>query len=251
VETILTSFEEAKKLGAMALFEGKYGEKVRMIKIGNISLELCGGTHLKNTKDIGFLKIISESAVAAGIRRIEAMAGESLLDYFNRQNEILEKTAQILKIAPTEIPEKIPNLIEEIKKLEKQISKLNETAAFQKLEALWNKTKKIGEINFLYLDFEGLNIEIIRSVLDKSVNHFRTKIFCFISSLGKDGKIIIAAKCSDDLVKKGIHAGKIIENASKIIEGSGGGRADFAQGGGKNSKKLLEALETIENLLAI
>lgn len=247
VETFEANIEEAKKLGATALFGEKYGDVVRCVKSGNYSLELCGGTHVKNTSEIALIKIVSEGAVAAGIRRIEAVTGEKALITIKEQENLLKNVSQALKANPKDLVPKIEQVLGQLKDMEKEMEQLRAKVSKQEAEGLIEKTKVIKGINVLVTEVNSNDVNNLRSMADI----FRDKLGSAVVVLGakSEDKVNFVATVTKDLVKKGIHAGNIIREVAKEAGGGGGGRPDMAQAGGKLPEKTQQALELVNELV--
>ncbi|NMA01959.1 MAG: alanine--tRNA ligase [Clostridia bacterium] len=247
VETFETNIEEAKKLGALALFGEKYGDIVRCVKSGDYTIELCGGTHVKNTSEIGLIKIVSEGAVAAGIRRIEAVTGEKALINIKEHEELLKKASQALKSNPKDLVSKIEQVLGQVKDLEKELEQLRSKVSKQEAESLIEKTVVIKGINVLVTEVNTTDINSLRSMADI----FRDKLGSAVVVLGakNEDKVNFVATVTKDLIPKGIHAGNIIKEVAKKAGGGGGGRPDMAQAGGKLPEKTQEALDLVKELV--
>jgi alanyl-tRNA synthetase len=242
------SFEDAKRLGAMALFGEKYGDVVRMIEVEGYSKELCGGTHVNATGEIGLFKIISETGIAAGMRRIEAVTGETAYQLVKKQKEILDDLAFILKSTPEDIKDKVENLIKTNKLLQKKIKETQKESAKSKIEEL---AESSIEVNGIKLIVHKAEVED-RDDLLKLADTIREKLKFTIGVLAGiiDGKIVLVATVTDDLIQtKGIKAGEVVKEVSKIVGGTGGGKPHLAQGGGKDLEKLDEALDSLPEII--
>ncbi|RKD34617.1 alanine--tRNA ligase [Thermohalobacter berrensis] len=247
VEAIETSLDEAKKMGATALFDEKYAEDVRVIKMGDYSMELCGGTHVKNTSEIGLFKIISESGISSGVRRIEAITGKMLYEYLLDINEKLEKLTRILKTNEKDIVDRVEILNKENKVLQKEVDRLKSKLASSKIDDIIKEAKEILGIKVISKKIEGMDANSLRDLGDKIKN----KMDSVLVVLGtvNNGKVLFISMASKDLVSKGIHAGNIIREVAKITKGGGGGRPDMAQAGGKDPSMLDKALNSVENIV--
>jgi len=242
------SFEEAKKLGAMALFGEKYGDVVRMIEVDGYSRELCGGTHVKATGEIGLFKIVSETGIAAGMRRIEAVTGEKAYQLVKKQKEILDELAFILKSSPEDIKDRVETLVKTNKLLQKKIKEAQKESAKTKIEELAEASIDVSGIKVIAHKAEVEE----RDDLLKLADTIREKLKSTIGVLAGiiDGKIVFVATVTDDLIKsKGIKAGDVVKQVSKIADGTGGGKPHLAQGGGKDLKKLDEALDSLPEIV--
>ncbi len=241
-------FEEAKKLGAMALFGEKYGDVVRMIEVNDYSRELCGGTHVTATGEIGLFKIISETGIAAGMRRIEAVTGEMAYQLTRKQKEILDELAFILKSSPDDIKDRVENLIKTSKLLQKRVKEAQTQSAKSTIEELARTSVEVDGINVIAHKAEVEN----RDDLLKLADTIREKLKSTIGVLAGivDGKIIFVATVTDDLIKsRGIKAGEVVKQVSKVAGGTGGGKPHLAQGGAKDSKKLDKALDSLPGII--
>jgi alanyl-tRNA synthetase len=241
-------FEEAKRLGAMALFGEKYGDVVRMIEIDGYSRELCGGTHVKATGEIGLFKIVSETGIAAGMRRIEAVTGEIAYQLTKKQKEILDELAFVLKSSPEDIKDRIETLIKTNKLLQKKIKEAQKESAKTKIEELAEASVEVNGIKVIAHKAEVEN----RDDLLKLADTIREKLKFTIGVLSGviDGKIVFVATVTDDLIKsKGIKAGEVVKQISKVAGGTGGGKPHLAQGGGKDLKKLDQALDSLPEIV--
>ncbi len=235
---------EAKSRGAMALFGEKYGERVRMVEIGEFSRELCGGTHLTHTSQIGLFKIASQSGVSAGVRRIEALTGEAALDYVNRQEATLQRVADALKANQVDLISAVDRINAHQTELEKQIRQLKSGAASQPSDL---QPQMIGDVPVIALKLDGADSETIANFADRAAKQIGSLVIVLASA--SEGKVAFAAKVSPDLVSRGIHAGNLVREVAKIAGGGGGGRADFAQAGGKDPGKLQMALDAVPGLV--
>ncbi len=239
---------EARKLGAKALFGEKYGEVVRVVAMGDYSIELCGGCHVDNTSEIGLFKILTESSVAAGVRRIEGITGKAVLDYIKEKDAQIERVASLLKANKNEIENKINATISELADTKKELESLKLKMAGGKTDELLQNAKQINGVNFVSSAFEGMASDELRSIGDK----IKEKLGCAVVVLAgiTDEKIIFMAMASKEAVDKGIHAGNIVREVAAIAGGKGGGKPDFAQAGGKDKAKVAEALARAEELVA-
>lgn len=248
VQTEILPLEEAKKRGAIALFEEKYEDLVRLVKIDEVSQELCGGTHLKNTAQAGLFKIVLEAGVASGVRRIEAVTGEAFYNLFRQQEEILKQLKTNLKAPLEELPRRLEIILEENRKLQQEVKRLHKELAKAKLEENLLKAKKIDDVEVLAVETLP---ELDHASLREQADLLRDKLKCGVVVLASpdEGKINLVAMATKDAVKKGIHAGKIIAKVAEITGGRGGGRADLAQAAGKDVEKLPLALEKVAELV--
>ena len=234
--------QEALRSGAMALFGEKYGDRVRVIRIGDFSTELCGGTHLDATGQIGLFKVTDEGAVAAGVRRIEAVTAEHALAHVGREEAALRESAGLLKISPLELPRRLAALLEEQKRLEKQVAQLESKLARTQAQDLASAAKTVAGVPVLVARLDGLDPDGLRSVVDT----LRGRLPSGVIALGSatDGKVSLVAAVSKDLMKR-YPAGRLVQEIAKMVGGGGGGRPDLAQAGGKDPSKLDEALGAV------
>lgn len=243
-----TNINEAKKMGAMALFGEKYGEIVRVVKMEDYSIELCGGTHLKNTAQAGLFKIISEGGIAAGVRRIEAVTGEKAYEYIKEEERLMTDVCDKLKAHPTECPKKIAVLLRQLKDMEKEVSALKSKMTVGTLEEMVNHTKEEKGVKYLVSKLEGMTIDSLREMGDKLRDKLGTSFVLLSSADGE--KATLVAMASKDAVNRGIHSGNIIKEITKLAGGSGGGRPDMAQGGIKDLSKLDAALQAVPSVIS-
>ena len=248
VETFVKSIDEARKMGATALFGEKYGEKVRVVKMGDFSMEFCGGTHVSNTGNIGLFKIVSESGVAAGVRRIEAVTGMNVIDYIDKNNSLIHKAAEILKTNPGEIAQKATALNDEVKNIKREIESLKAKLANSKLEEVLEKAYEVDGIKVIAerLD-DGLDMNSLRAAGDNLKKKLSDAVIVLASSA--EGKVNLVSMATKSAVEKGMNAGNIIREVAKITGGGGGGKADNAQAGGKDASKIKEALEKVKDII--
>ncbi len=247
VEIIESPLEEAEKLGAMALFGEKYGEKVRLVQIGDFSLELCGGTHLSNSSQVGLFKIINESGVAAGVRRIEAVTGRKAIEYYENREALLIESTILLKTTPTDLLGKVGELLKTIKTQEKEIERLKNKMTGGFVEELLNTKEEISGISTIIARQDDLDIDGLRKLGDQLKDKIGSGLVILTSV--KKGKINFVTMATKDVVQKGIHAGKLIGKIAQIAGGGGGGRPDMAQAGGKDTSKLSESLEKAKEFI--
>jgi len=234
--------QEALRTGAMALFGEKYGDRVRVIRIGDFSTELCGGTHLDATGQIGLFKVTDEGAVASGVRRIEAVTGEHALAHVGREEAALRESAGLLKIAPLELPRRLAALLDDQKRLEKQIAQLETKLARSQAQDLVAAAKQVAGVPVLAARLDGLDPDGLRAVVDTLRDRLPSGIILLGSAV--DGKVSLVAAVSKDLMKR-FPAGRLVQEIAKMVGGGGGGRPDLAQAGGKDAAKLDEALGAV------
>ena len=248
VDTVETDIETARKNGAMALFGEKYGKVVRMVKMGDFSTELCGGTHLDNTAKAGMFKIISEIGVAAGVRRIEATTGYGVLSLLENKEALLEKTASELKCQNVnDIAKRAGAVNEEVRALKREIESLNSKMASSRVNDLIASAKRVGSFNVITCDLGDMGADAVRSLGDVIKDKDANAVAVFAIHSGE--KLNFIAVCGKDAVKNGAHAGKILGEVSAVTGGKGGGRPDSAMSGGKEIAKIGEALALVEALL--
>ncbi len=249
IENFETDIESAKKMGAMALFGEKYGDTVRVVKMGEFSTELCGGTHMTNTAKAGLCKILYESSVAAGVRRIEGITGENVLSYIYENLSIMQEAAKNLKAQSiSDIADKAASVSGEVKELKSKIEELSAEIAKSKTSSLTDNAQQVGEYKLVTARLDGMNTDELRAAGD-ILKDSDDNIVAVLGSVS-DGKVTLLAVCGKAAVKNGAHAGKIIKETAAIVGGGGGGRPDSAQAGGKDASKLDEALSNVKNLLA-
>ena len=241
------NIEDARKMGAMALFGEKYGNVVRVVNMGGYSVELCGGAHLKNTAQVGTFKIISENGVAAGVRRIEALTGTEALKHFQAQEEQLKTVCGIVKATPDNMVKRIETLVAEQKELSKELEKLKAKMAGGAVSEILNGKKEINGVNAVLAEVKEADGNALRTMGDQLKEKLGSGVIVLGS--GKDGKVSLVVMATDDVVKKGVHAGNIIKAAAAVCGGGGGGRPNMAQAGGKDASKIGEALVKAEEVI--
>ena len=247
VETDVMDIEEAKKSGAMALFGEKYGEKVRVVSMGEFSKELCGGTHVANTSQITLFKIVSEAGVAAGVRRIEALTGNNVLRYYREMEEKLHHLAKTLKTTPAELQEKAEHMLKEIKDLSGENESLKSKLAQESLGDVTDQVTEVKGVKVLAAAVEGVDMNGLRDLGDQMKEKLGEGVVVLASSMG--GKVSLLAMVTPEAMAKGAHAGNLIKAAAAIVGGGGGGRPNMAQAGGKNPEKIPEAVAKIPELV--
>ncbi|MCD8179928.1 MAG: alanine--tRNA ligase [Firmicutes bacterium] len=249
VSTQELPIDEAKKLGAIALFGEKYGDVVRVVSVGDYSVEFCGGTHLTNSAQCGLFKIISEGGVAAGVRRIEAVTGNGVLEYIKNNDELIANTAAALKTNLIhEIDKKAESVMSQNRDLEKQIDGFKQKMAAAKANNIMAGIKHIGDVQLLTAQLDGMGSDEMKSIADK----VKAEVPCSVAVLAAntDGKITFVAMASKDAVKAGVHCGMIIKEITAIAGGRGGGKPDMAQGGGTDAAKIDDALARADEVVA-
>ena len=247
VVTQVMGIEEAKKSGAMALFGEKYGEEVRVVSMGDFSKELCGGTHVANTSQITLFKIISEAGVAAGVRRIEALTGKNVIQYYQRMEENLHQLAKTLKTTPAELSERAEHLLKEVKELQSENESLKSKLAQESLGDVSDQVTEVKGVKVLAAAVEGVDMNGLRDLGDQLKEKLGEGVVVLASSMG--GKVSLLAMATPGAMEKGAHAGNLIKAAAAIVGGGGGGRPNMAQAGGKNPEKIGEAIAKIPELV--
>ena len=240
VVTEVMSAEDAKKSGAMALFGEKYGEKVRVVSMGDFSKELCGGTHVKNTGDIAAFKILSESGVAAGVRRIEALTGENVFAYYKNIETQLEEAAKAAKVTPANLVEKIEHMMAEIKALNSEIESLKSKAAKEALGDVMDQVVEVKGVKLLATSVDGVDMNGLRDLGDQLKTKLGEGVIVLASTA--DGKVNLVVMATDAAMKQGAHAGNLIKAIAGKVGGGGGGRPNMAQAGGKNPTGIPDAI---------
>jgi len=247
VETAIMGIEEAKKSGAMALFGEKYGEEVRVVKMGDFSTELCGGTHVDNTSRIGQFKILSENGVAAGVRRIEALTGDNVRSYYEEMEREMNEAASLVKATPATLADHIRRLQEELKAAKSEVESLKAKEARSALGDVMDQVTEIGGVKFLAAAVPGVDMNGLRDLGDQLKEKMGGGVVLLISD--KDGKVSLMTMATEDAVKKGAHAGNLIKAIAKEVGGGGGGRPNMAQAGGKNPAGIPAALAKAPEVL--
>ena len=239
--------DEAKKLGATAQFGEKYGDVVRVVSMGDYSVEFCGGCHLKNTAQAGMVKILSEGGVAAGVRRIEAVTGMGVYDYILSKDEELSTVAKTLKTTEHDLLKKSEAIMEEMKLIQKELESIKAKMASEKANDIMNNAIKIGSIDLICSRLDGQTVDSLKTMADdiKAKNDNAVIVFSALT----DNKITFVAMAGKSALQQGAHSGMIIKQITAIAGGSGGGKPDMAQGGGKDSSKIDEALSKVEDIV--
>ena len=248
VVTQVMNLEEAKKSGAMALFDEKYAEDVRGVSMGEFSKELCGGTHVDNTGVITAFKIVSESGIAAGVRRIEALTGAGVFRYYREQEERLLEAAKLLKASPASVAEKIGHLLTEMKALQSENEALKSRAARDALGDVMNQVQEVKGVRLLAAKVEGVDMNGLRDLGDQLKEKLGESVVLLASVA--DGRVSLMATATDGAMKAGAHAGNLIKAIASVVGGGGGGRPNMAQAGGKNPAGVDEALAKAAEVVA-
>lgn len=248
VHTDEMSIDEARNRGAMALFGEKYGEVVRVVDMGGYSIELCGGAHLKNTAQVGSFKILSENGVAAGVRRIEAVTGKEALKHYQAQEDEIKEICRLVKSTPDKLLARLEQLLAEQKETAKELEKLKAKMAGGAADEMLNSKVEIGGVAVLAAEVKDMDGNALRTMGDQLKQKLGSGVVVLAS--GKDGKVSLMAMATDDVVKKGVHAGNIIKAAAAVCGGGGGGRPNMAQAGGKDASKIADALEKAKAVVA-
>jgi len=244
VETLETDIDTAKDMGAMALFGEKYGENVRVVMIGDYSKELCGGTHVKRTSEIGLFKIITESGIGAGTRRIIAQTSEGAYRFIEEQLTILKQVSKLMKLQThTELPVRIEGLQKELKEVSQVNESLHAKLANAQAEDIFTQAKSSGDLTFIAEEIKAKDMNQLRKLADKWKQNDYSDIL--VLGLRNEGKVNLIASLNNKAIDKGLKAGHLIKTISPYVKGGGGGRDDFAQAGGKNPDGLPEALQAV------
>jgi len=239
--------DEALRMGALALFGEKYGQRVRVIRIGDFSIELCGGTHLDQTGQLGFFKITDEGAVASGVRRVEAVAGSAALAAVARQERALREAAEILKIAPAEVPQRLRKLVEEQRALERQLQELEARLARARADDLVAAARQVEGVAVIAGRVDGLDAEALRAVVDRLRERLGSGVVCVGSVV--EGRVNLVAAVTRDLTGR-FHAGRLVQEVARAAGGSGGGRPDLGQAGARDPGRLDQALAQVYEFVA-
>ncbi|MEG4492817.1 alanine--tRNA ligase [Microcoleus sp. D3_18_C4] len=238
----------AREKGATAMFGEKYGDVVRVIDFPGVSMELCGGTHVSNTAEIGLFKIVSEAGVAAGTRRIEAVSGQAVLDYLNVRDKVVRDLGDRFKAKPEELPNRITNLQNELKDTQKHLAAVKSELAIAKSDQLLSAAEAIGEFKIIVAQLGDVDTEALKTAAERLQQKLGNAAVV-LASIPEPDKVSLVAAFSPEVNKKGLQAGKFIGGIAQICGGKGGGRPNLAQAGGRDASKLHEALESARNLL--
>ena len=247
--TTVTDIKSAREMGAMALFGEKYGDTVRVVKMGDFSCELCGGTHAGSTGQLGLFKITSESSVAAGVRRIEGTTGLGVLELMAEKDALIASTARELKVNNvSDIATRASHLNAELADAKREIESLNSALAAAKAQGIANSAVEVGSVRLIAADMGASTMDIARSLADKMKAENPANVT--VLAINHGGKINFIASCGADAVKAGAHAGNLLREVSAITGGKGGGRPDSATSGGRDADKIGDALAAAAGILA-
>ncbi len=247
VKTVVTDLDKAIEMGAMALFDEKYGDKVRLVMVGDFSKELCAGTHVARTGNIGMFKIIHEGGVAAGIRRIEALARGALLEHIRKEDSTIRAIGELLKAKPGEELPRVEKLLAQVKELEKEISRLKDRLASQATGDILSDVKEMDGVKVLAVRMDGTDVEALRAMADRLRQKLGTAAILLASA--SEGKVTLLCALTKDIAGKRLHAGELVKTVARVVGGGGGGRPDMAQAGGKDVAKVDEAMELFYKLV--
>ncbi len=245
------SKSEALEKGAVAMFGEKYDDEVRVVNVPGVSMELCGGTHVKTTSELGSFKIISEEGISAGVRRIEALSGQSALDYFSDRNALVNQLSDLLKANPNQLFERVNNLQAELINKNKEIQKMKDEIAYFKYSSIKSSAEIINSFSILVNQIDGLDGNSLQSAALNLTSHLGNKAIVILGGIPnpENRKLLFVVSLGDDVVKIGLHAGKLINEIARICSGGGGGKPNFAQAGAKDIDKLSDALDYAKNYL--
>ena len=248
------SIEDAKKSGAMALFGEKYDDNVRVVSMGDYSMELCGGTHVINTSNISVFKIVAETSIAAGVRRIEALTGRNVYDYYSNVEKTLNEVASLAKTEPSKLSNRIEHLLEEVKSLNSENKKLKSKLAKESIGDVFDQVVDVKGVKLIATKVADVDMNGLRSLGDQLKDKLQDGVIVLTSSIDNK-KVNLIVMVSDSVVEKGVNAGNIIKDLSALIGGGGGGRPNMAQAGGKNpdgmDKVIRKAPVVLEKSLKI
>ena len=242
---------EALEKGAVAMFGEKYDDEVRVVNVPGVSMELCGGTHVKTTSELGSFKIISEEGISAGVRRIEALSGQSALDYFSDRNALVNQLSDLLKANPNQLFERVNNLQAELINKNKEIQKMKDEIAYSKYSSIKSSSQIVNSFSILVNQIDGLDGNSLQSAALNLTSHLGNKAIVILGGIPnpENRKLLFVVSLGDDAVKIGLHAGKLINEIARICSGGGGGKPNFAQAGAKDIDKLSDALDYAKNYL--
>ena len=240
INATVMNINDAKEMGAMALFGEKYGDQVRVVKMGDCSIELCGGTHLDNTSEVGMFKILSEGGVAAGVRRIEAITGRAVYNYILEKDRKIAEVADVLKAREDNLVHKAQTIVDETKSLEKELHDMKSKLSMQNADSVLDSKVEINGVNLVTNRYEGMDMDTLREVADTLRDKLENGVVVLANVC--DGKINFVASASKGAIEKGAHAGNLVREVAKIAGGKGGGRPNMAQAGASDESKIDEAL---------
>ena len=245
------SKSEALEKGAVAMFGEKYDDEVRVVNVPGVSMELCGGTHVKTTSELGSFKIISEEGISAGVRRIEALSGQSALDYFSDRNALVNQLSDLLKANPNQLFERVNNLQAELINKNKEIQKMKDEIAYFKYSSIKSSAEIVNSFSILVNQIDGLDGNSLQSAALNLTSHLGNKAIVILGGIPnpENRKLLFVVSLGDEAVKIGLHAGKLINEIARICSGGGGGKPNFAQAGAKDIDKLSDALDYAKNYL--
>ncbi len=245
------SKSEALDKGAVAMFGEKYDDEVRVVNVPGVSMELCGGTHVKTTSELGSFKIISEEGISAGVRRIEALSGQSALDYFSDRNALVNQLSDLLKANPNQLFERVNNLQAELINKNKEIQKMKDEIAYFKYSSIKSSAEIVNSFSILVNQIDGLDGNSLQSAALNLTSHLGNNAIVILGGIPnpENRKLLFVVSLGDDAVKVGLHAGKLINEIARICSGGGGGKPNFAQAGAKDIDKLSDALDYAKNYL--
>ena len=245
------SKSEALEKGAVAMFGEKYDDEVRVVNVPGVSMELCGGTHVKTTSELGSFKIISEEGISAGVRRIEALSGQSAFDYFSDRNALVNQLSDLLKANPNQLFERVNNLQAELINKNKEIQKMKDEIAYFKYSSIKSSAEIVNSFSILVNQIDGLDGNSLQSAALNLTSHLGNKAIVILAGIPspENKKLLFVVSLGDDAVKIGLHAGKLINEIARICSGGGGGKPNFAQAGAKDIDKLSDALDYAKNYL--
>jgi len=247
IEVKSTTLDDAKQCGATALFGEKYGDIVRMVKMGDYSTELCGGTHLENTAQVGLFKITSESGIAAGVRRIEAVTGMAVYNMLNHKQQVIDSACSALKTKEDNIVHRAEGVMQHVRELEKEVEELKAKLFSSSLDDILGKKASIDGVDYIVERMDGQGMDSLRANADKIRDRMVSGVVVLAGAEGE--KVNFVATVTKDLIAKGLNAGNIVKEAAKITGGGGGGKPNMAQAGGKDASKLDEALSAIPGII--
>jgi alanyl-tRNA synthetase len=242
VDTEIMPLDVAVATGAMALFGEKYGDRVRVVSIPDFSKELCGGTHVSRTGDIGICKVVYESSISAGVRRIEAITGERAVEEYQHVTDAIKRISEMMKVSEPELVEQVEKILARERTLEKQVDQLKSKLAQSAANDLEGQARMVGNVRILAARLDGMDRQQLRALADSLRNKWKTAVVVLASA--EDSNVSIISAVTKDLTAK-VHAGKLVGAVAQAVGGKGGGRPDMAEGGGKDPSALPAALESV------